>query len=122
MRINPIDLIQSFAVSLPVLAMLLVGFAVICSRIKRLIWKPKSPRRRRLSISAANAALGLSFLPFAAIYRPKLIEVVKAQIRQQENVDEDDNGGPDSPKKHLLRQLRRIRRGEAVETLSVRLE
>ena len=122
MRINPIDLIQSFAVSLPVVAMLLVGFAVVCSRLKQLIWKTKRSRRRRFGTSARNAALGLAFLPFAAIYRPKLIEVVKAQIREQEDADEDSNGDPDSPRKHLFRQLRRIRRGERVETLYLHLK
>lgn len=122
MRINPIDLIQSFAVSLPVVGMLLVGFLVICSRLKRLIWKPKRSRQRRFGISARNAAMGLAFLSLSIIYKPSLLEVVKAEIRQQEDVDDDENGDPDSPKKHLLRQLRRIRRGEQVETLSLRLE
>jgi hypothetical protein len=46
--------------------------------------------------------------------------VAKAQIRQQENVDEDDNGDPETTLKHLLSQLRRIRRGEKVETLFLR--
>ena len=77
---------------------------------------------RRFAISAANAALGLAFLPFASIYHPSQIEVAKAQIRQQEDVDEDDNGDPETSEKHLLRQLRRIRRGEKVETLFLRRE
>ena len=71
---------------------------------------------------AANAALGFSFLPFAAIYRPRLIEVVKAQIRQQEDADEDGNDDPDAPARHLMRQLRRIRRGETVDRLTLKLE
>jgi hypothetical protein len=123
MRINPIDLVQSFAAALPVVSLTLVGIAVFCSRLKQLVWKPKrTGRRRRFGICAANAALGLSFLPFAAIYRPRMIEIAKTQIRQQEDVDEEDNGGPDSHLKHLLRQLRRIRRGETVDTLFVRLK
>lgn len=123
MRINPLDLIDSFAVALPVLAMTLVGFIVVFSRLKQLISKPKQTRRRlHFRVSAANAAIGLAFLPFAAIYRPSLIEVARSQIRQQEDADEDDDGDPETPLKHLLRQLRRIRRGEEVETLSVRLE
>jgi len=118
MHINPIDAMQEFAVSLPVFAITCVGIAVFLSRLKSFIWKPKgSRRRRRFGRFAANAALGISFLPFAAIYRPRMIEVVKAQIRQQEDVDEDDSGGPDTPIRHLLRQLRRIRRGEQVDRL-----
>ena len=121
--INPIDAMQEFAVSLPVAAIALVGIAVFLSRLKMLIWKPKGPRPRRLFARfAANAAIGISFLPSAAIYRPRMIEVAKAQLRQQEDADEDDNGDPETPKRHLLHQLRRIRSGEHVETLSLRLE
>jgi hypothetical protein len=123
MPINPLDAMQEFAVSLPVMAMTLVGIAAFLSKLKMRIWKPKNPRRRNhFRILAANAALGLSFLPFAAIYRPRMIEVVKAQIQQQEDVDEDDNGDPDTPTRHLLRQLRRIRRGEAVDRLILKRE
>jgi hypothetical protein len=122
MRVNA-DVIDNFAVSVPVFAMSLVAVVVVALRLKQRIWKPRRPReRRRFAISAVNAAVGLAFLPFAAIYRPSLIEVAKAEIRQQEDVDEDDNGDPETPIKHLLRQLRRIRRGEKVETLFLRRE
>lgn len=121
MRVNPLDLIDGFAVALPLFAMSLVAIAVICSRLRQLISK-RPRKRRRFAISAVNAAMVLAFLPFASIYRPSMIQVAKAQIRQQEDVDEDDNGEPESPVKHLLRQLRRIRRGEKVETLFVRRE
>ncbi len=121
MRANALDLIQTFAVALPVFAMSLVAIAAVFSRLKQLIWKPRRTRiRRRFTIAAAGVAMGLAFLPFAAIYRPSLIEVAKAQIRQQEDVDEDDNGDPETPLKHLLSQLRRIRKGEKVETLFLR--
>ena len=124
MRINPLDLIDSFAASLPVISMTLVGIALVFSRLKQLIWpQPKTSRkRRRFAVSATNAAIGLAFLPLSVIYRPSLAEVAKVQIRQQEDVDEDDNGDPETPLKHLFRQLRRIRRGENVETISLRLE
>lgn len=121
MRVNALDLIQSFAVALPVLVMSLVAIVAAFSRLKQLIRNPKrSRRRRRFGIAVASIAMGSTFLPFAAIYRPSLIEVAKAQIRQQEDVDEDDNGDPETPLKHLLSQLRRIRRGERVETLFLR--
>ena len=123
MRINPLDLVDSFAVSLPVISMTLVGMVLVIVRLKQLIWPPKNSRkRRRFAVSAQTAAIGLAFLPLSAIYRPSLAEVVKAQIRQQEDADEDDTGAPETPLKHLLRQLRRIRRGETVETLTLRLK
>jgi hypothetical protein len=124
MRANPLDSVDAFAVAQPVFALTLVAIAVVILRLKQLIRKPKRPqhRRRRLALSAANVAIGLSLLPLAVMYRPSLNEVAKAQIRQQEDADEDDTGDPDSPKKHLLRQLRRIRRGEQVKTLFLRLK
>ena len=119
-----LDLLYVFVSSFPALAMSLVGFAVILSSFKQLIWKEKDPklRRRGIRFSARNTAMGFAFLPLGILYRPSLVEVAKAQIRQQEDADEDDNGDPDSPRKHLLRQLRRIRRGERVETLFLRLK
>lgn len=120
-----LDSLYVFVSSFPVLAMFLAGFAVILSSLKQLIWKEKDLKRRRRRVvrfSARNAAMGFAFLPLGILYRPSLVEVAKAQIRQQEDADEDDNGDPDSPRKHLLRQLRRIRRGERVETLSLRLK
>jgi hypothetical protein len=123
MRINPLDLVDSFAVAVPVIAMTLAGITLVFYRLKQWIWpQPKRPRKcRRFAASARSAAIGFAFLPLSVIYRPSLAEVAKAQIRQQEDVDEDDTGDPESPLKHLLRQLRRIRRGEEVERLSARL-
>lgn len=119
-----LESLYTFVAAFPVLAMSLVGFAVIFSQLKRLIWKEKDPRRRRRGVrfSVRDTAMGFAFLPLGIIYKPNLIEAAKAQIRQAEDADEDGSGGPDSPKRHLLRQLRRIRRGEKVEFLSLRLE
>ena len=114
---------EAVAVAFPVFAMLLVAITLIYLRIKTSIATRRDPRRRkRIGIVASHALLGLAFLPLSIIYRPNLREVAKAQVRQQEDVDEDGNGDPESPLKHLLRQLRRIRRGEKVETLFLRLK
>jgi hypothetical protein len=114
----------TFLASFPLIAMWLTGLAVLVSSLKQLIWKEEHPpkRARRIRISSRNSAMGLAFLPLSIIYKPSLLEVVKAEIRQKEDADEDDNGDPDSPRKHLQRQLRRIRRGEKIETLTVRRE
>jgi hypothetical protein len=40
---------------------------------------------------------------------------------EEDDADEDDQGDPDSPHKHLNRQLKKIRRGEHLERLEVRL-
>lgn len=113
----------AIALAFPVFAIVLLTFALAYYRIKLSFPSRSNPRRRRrrVTIVASNALIGLAFLPLSIIYRPALLEVAKTQIRQQEDVDEDESGEPESPLRHLLRQLRRIRRGEKVERLSVRL-
>jgi hypothetical protein len=78
--------------------------------------------KRRSRFSSSSAGLGTVLLGLTLIYRPRIHYAVEAQQRQVEDADEDDNGDSDTPKRHLFRQLRRIRRGEHVETLSLRLE
>ena len=115
---------EAFAVSFPVFVILLVTIALIYHRIKLSLANRRTPyrRRRRIGIVASNALIGFAFLPLSILYRPSLAEVAKAQIQQREKVDEDESGDPESPLKHLLRQLRRIRRGETVEVLFLRLK
>jgi hypothetical protein len=67
-------------------------------------------------------AFGAAFMFLSMAYRPNHAFIAKAQIQQREAEDDDDEGGPDSPQKHLSRQLRRIRRGEKVDRLVWRLE
>lgn len=115
---------EAIAHAFPVLGMLFVAIALVLYRVKNTLAGHRHPprRRRRIGIVASNALIGMAFLPLSIIYRPNLAEVAKAQIRQQEEVDEDQSGDPETPLKHLLRQLRRIRRGEKVERLSLRLD
>lgn len=87
------------------------------------------PLRRRRKTGRSKSRFSLSspgletvLLGLTLIYRPRIEYAVEAQHRQVEDADEDDNGDPDTPSRHLQRQLRRIRRGEEVETLSVRLK
>jgi len=67
-------------------------------------------------------AMGSVLLLMVMAHRPNHEFVAKAQIREQEDADDDDQGGPDTPQRHLMRQLRQIRRGEAVDRLFWRLE
>ena len=82
----------------------------------------KHPGRRSRVRVLSTADLGSAFQFLSIAYRPNHAFVAKAQIQQQEDVDEDDDGSPDTPVKHLHRQLRRIRRGEPVDRLIWRLE
>jgi hypothetical protein len=91
--------------------------------IFRVLWGRKRKTGRSRSIfNWSTEGLGTVVLGLTLLYRPRILLAVEAQHRQAEDVDEDDNGDPDTPARHLLRQLRRIRRGEEVETLSVRLK
>jgi hypothetical protein len=81
-------------------------------------------RKRRGSIQSKIYSMcltaGIGFLQFVqTFYQPDLSNVIAAI--EDDGVDEDDRGDPDSPHKHLHRQLRRIRRGERVDHLEVRL-
>jgi len=95
------------------------------------IW-PRLFRRRNLKPEDAARIMNVGAStpdPMAAVlmfmvmaHRPNHEFVAKAQIRETEDADEDDEGGPDTSKRQLMRQLRRIRRGEAVDRLVWRLE
>jgi hypothetical protein len=109
--------LAALAMSSPFLAILLIlaYYYLFCVPWRR---KRKTGRRRP---GFSTAGLGTVVLGLTLIYRPRILHAVEAQQRQVEDADEDDNGDPDSPRKHLMRQLRRIRRGEDVDVLSVRL-
>ena len=67
-------------------------------------------------------AIGSALMFLSMAYRPNHAFLAKAQIVEREDQDEDDQGGPDTPRKQFHRQLRRIRRGESVDRLVWRLE
>jgi hypothetical protein len=59
------------------------------------------------------------FLFAQAFYRPAVSYEIEARL--VERAEQDDDGAPETPARLLNRQLRRIRRGEQVETLVLRL-
>lgn len=110
--------LAALAMSSPFLAILLIlaYYYLFCVPWRR---KTKTGKRRP---GFSTAGLGTVLLGLTLIYRPRIQCAVEAQQRQVEDADEDDNGDPDTPTPRLLRQLRRIRRGEVVESLTVRLK
>jgi len=111
-------LIVLLALSSPVPWLLVAGLVSLWRRGRR---KSVGSRRYRI-LRGAALDVGAAFLFLSVVYRPNQAFLVKAQIRQVEDVDEDGQGGPDSPLRSLQRQLRQIRRGEPVEQLVWRLE
>jgi hypothetical protein len=87
-------------------------------------------RRRRIArehprdlviSSRAGLALGAMFLGFQQIVQPEVRHVI-AEL-EKEDMDDEGNGEEEPPGgRHFHQQLRRIRRGEEVEELIVRLD
>lgn len=109
----------ALAMGSPFLAILLILAYYYIFRVPW--WRKRKTGKARSKFSWSTAGVGTAFVGLTLIYRPRLQFAVEAQQRQVEDVDEDDNGDPETPARHLLRQLQQIRRGEAPETLSVRL-
>jgi hypothetical protein len=68
----------------------------------------------------AGLALGAMFLGFQQIVQPEVRHVIAEQ--EKEDMDEEGNGEEEPPGGRLFhQQLRRIRRGEEVEELTVKI-
>lgn len=79
--------------------------------------QPGSKRMRGLWSSAIVLGTALQFVQF--IYQPSVAHVVEAKY--DDLADEDDAGDPETVAKQLNRQLRRIRRGERIDKIVLRL-
>ena len=89
------------------------------------VFRRKTPEERSRIVRVGTdspEAFGSAFLFLSMAYRPNHAFMAKSQIEQREDQDDDEEGGPDTAKKHLARQLRRIRRGETVDRLVWLLE
>ena len=99
-----------------------VIFAYFCvSRV--LLRRRQRTGRRRSRLSGYAVALGLAFMQLVRVfYQPDVGYLIEA--KQDEDQDEDDSGDPETPEsrlKHFHRQLRRIRRGEPIDRLELRM-
>ena len=84
--------------------------------------KPEDTARIMQSGATTPEAVGAALMFLSMAYRPNHSFVAKAQIVEREDTEDDDQGGPDTSRRYLMRQLRRIRRGEPVDRLVWRLE
>ncbi len=101
---------------LPVLPFAAILALLVYYLLKRAAWKRARYRgKRRPGFCPSSAAFSVVFLFGVSFIRPSLAHVTEA-IQYEESV-EDDDGDPESPEKHLHRQLRKIRRGEAIDRL-----
>lgn len=91
-----------------------------CYLLRRVQWVRTTRTGRRLfGIQPSAVGLGMAFLFLQTFWQPSLSHAIEA--REKVDVDEDDEGEPETPEKELNRQLKRIRRGEAVDRLVLRL-
>jgi hypothetical protein len=64
--------------------------------------------------------MGMAFLQnLWLFYQPSVANLLDE--KESEDADEDDNGDPENLKKQLDRQLKKIRRGEPVDRLVLRI-
>lgn len=107
----------SLLIGCPFLAMLAILFHY---QWRRSMWKRNRRKgRQTLGFCPSSVALGTVFLLVTSFYRPRMDFAIEAMLR--EDAEEDGQGDPKAPEKLFSRQLRRIRRGEPVETLVLRL-
>lgn len=118
--------IAALCLSSPFLCMIVLVIVAfirgITARSCRKAGMPQPGMPRRTCRIGAAYALGAAFLVLSMFYRPRLELAVAARILEEEKDDDNDQGDPESPVRHLLRQLRRVRRGETVDRLVWRLE
>jgi hypothetical protein len=85
--------------------------------VRRFLWRRKKylgRRNRRFFPTYTSAGNALQSLQ--AIAQPRADYVLAEKFNDE--ADDDDDGEPTDPAKHLHRQLRRIRRGEKIERLT----
>jgi hypothetical protein len=107
--------------STPMTWLLVTIVVALLHRFQRANHPINDPGRIVRSGPSSPEALSSALMFLSMAYRPNHAFVAKAQIVEREDADDDDQGGPDTARKHLLRQLRRIRRGEKVDRLVLRL-
>ena len=89
-------------------------------QLRRATWRRNRRQGKKIGgFCPSSAALGVALLFLGVFYRPSVANVVEVKLDQE--ADEDDRGDPETLAKQLNRQLKRIRRGETVDTLVLRI-
>ena len=87
---------------------------------RRAAWRRgKRLGRKRLGYYPSALALGMVLQFVEVFYRPSVDHVL--ETKQEEVVEEDEEGDPELGAMQLNGQLKRIRRGDAVERLVLRV-
>jgi hypothetical protein len=110
--------LAAFFVATPFVAVIVLLGAFYFRRAR---WR----RRRRTKpehpgFCPSASSLGNAFHSLQIFTRPTVAYVLEEKY--DEDMEDDGEGGPDDPIRHLDRQLKRIRRGERVDSLTIRLK
>ena len=95
----------------------LAVIGVYCVQRARWNWKSRGNRNR--GRYRGGAALGNALQNLQVFVQPRAEHVIAELL--EEPAEDDDEAGPKDPRAHLLRQARRIQRGEPVDNLTARL-
>lgn len=85
----------------------------------RLLARLRSLRGHRVGFFPSYTSMGNALQQLQAMAEPEVQHIL--QEKQRQEADEDDEGDPDDPAAHLEKQLRRIRNGEEIDRLTIRL-
>jgi hypothetical protein len=86
--------------------------------LRGFLWSRRKRRgRRNLGFCPTYTSAGNALQALQVIAQPRAEYVLAKKF--DDEADDDDEGERGNPEKHLHRQLRRIRRGEKVERLTV---
>ena len=96
---------------------LALSMGAVC--LQRARWQWLNRRNKNRGRYRGGAALGNALQALQAITQPHVKHVIEARL--DEAADEDDDGAPKDPMAHLLRQAKRIRKGEEIDRLTALL-
>jgi hypothetical protein len=109
-----------YALSLPFVA---IVFILAHYSLRRVLFRSgRRGKDGRYVYCPSSAGLGMAFQYMQVFTRPSVAYVLEE--KQSQKVDEDDDGGPDplaARMRHFHRQLRKIRRGDPVDRLILRI-
>jgi hypothetical protein len=81
--------------------------------VRRVVWRwRKKTGKSKLGFYPSGASIGNALQVLQAIAEPQVQHVIEERL--EEPAEDDDEAGPKDPTAHLMRQARRIRKGEDV--------
>jgi hypothetical protein len=115
-----IDSLYAWSIDALYIPSLVIALILAHYWMRRVLWRRrKRSRRGRLGFYPSAFALGIAFQFIHVFHRPSMAYVL--EVKRDEEADEDDEGDPETVQKQLSRQLKRIRRGEPIDRLVLRI-